>query len=90
MNSVVQTQAPENLAGTWDLVVLGSGAAAIAAATTAACKGLSVLMVEKAPQFGGTSAISGGAVWIFDSDQARAAGIQDSPEAIRTYLGTAD
>ncbi|QEY63294.1 FAD-dependent oxidoreductase [Metapseudomonas lalkuanensis] len=86
MNSVVQTQAPENLAGTWDLVVLGSGAAAFAAATTAACKGLSVLMVEKAPQFGGTSAISGGAVWIFDSDQARAAGIQDSPEAIRTYL----
>nr|WP_218649140.1 FAD-binding protein [Pseudomonas taiwanensis] len=68
------------------MVVLGSGAAAFAAATTAACKGLSVLMLEKAPQFGGTSAISGGAVWIFDSDQARAAGIQDSPEAIRTYL----
>jgi succinate dehydrogenase/fumarate reductase flavoprotein subunit len=86
MNSAVQTHAPENLAGTWDLVVLGSGAAAFASAATAACKGLSVLMLEKAPQFGGTSAISGGAVWIFDSDQARAAGIQDSPEAIRTYL----
>ncbi|AOE85083.1 FAD-binding protein [Pseudomonas sp. TCU-HL1] len=86
MNSAVQTRPAESVAGTWDLVVLGSGAAAFAAATTAACKGLSVLMLEKAAQFGGTSAISGGAVWIFDSDQARAAGVQDSPEAIRTYL----
>ncbi|MDH4569120.1 FAD-binding protein [Pseudomonas sp. BN414] len=86
MNTALKAHPAENLAGTWDLVVLGSGAGAFAAATTAACKGLSVLMLEKSPQFGGTSAISGGAVWIFDSDQARAAGIQDSPEAIRTYL----
>ncbi|MFC4862923.1 FAD-binding protein [Pseudomonas sp. MAHUQ-62] len=86
MNTAVKTPPAENLAGTWDLVVLGSGAAAFAAATTAACKGLSVLMLEKTPQFGGTSAISGGAVWIFDSDQARAAGVQDSAAAIRTYL----
>ncbi|BAN48352.1 FAD-binding protein [Metapseudomonas resinovorans] len=84
MNTAVQP--PEQLAGSWDLIVLGSGAAAFAAANTAACKGLSVLMLEKSPHFGGTSAISGGAVWIFDSDQARAAGIQDSVEAIRTYL----
>ncbi|MFZ6044641.1 FAD-dependent oxidoreductase [Pseudomonas sp. CR3202] len=86
MNTAVQPPRAENIVGTWDLIVLGSGAAGFAAATTAACKGLKVLMVEKATQFGGTSAISGGAVWIFDSDQARAAGIQDSPEAIRTYL----
>ncbi|WP_342247384.1 FAD-binding protein [Pseudomonas sp. OTU5201] len=86
MNTAVKTHPAENLAGTWDLVVLGSGAAAFAAATTAACKGLSVLMLEKAPYFGGTSAISGGAVWIYDSDQARAAGVQDSAEAVRTYL----
>lgn len=86
MNSALNTHPAENVLGTWDLVVLGSGAAAFAAAATAACKGLSVLMLEKAPHFGGTSAISGGAVWIYDSDQARAAGTQDSPEAIRTYL----
>ena len=36
--------------------------------------------------FGGTSAISGGAVWLYGTDQARAAGAEDSPEAMRTYL----
>lgn len=70
----------------FDLIVLGSGAAGFAAAATAARKGLKVLMVEKAGQFGGTSAISGGAVWIHGTDQARAAGAEDSPEAMRRYL----
>lgn len=71
---------------TYDLLVLGSGAAAFAAATTAACRGLKVLMVEKNATFGGTSAISGGAIWLHGTDQARAAGIQDSPQAMRRYL----
>ncbi len=71
-----------------DLVVLGSGAAGFAAATTAACRGLSVLLVEKAGTFGGTSAISGGAVWVHGTDQARAAGVQDDADAVRTYLKT--
>lgn len=46
----------------FDLVVLGSGAAGFATAATAARRGLKVLVVEKAEHFGGTSAISGGAV----------------------------
>lgn len=70
----------------FDLVVLGSGAGGFATAATAARHGLKVLVVEKAEHFGGTSAISGGAVWIYGSDQARAAGAKDSPEALRTYL----
>jgi len=70
----------------YDVIVLGSGAAGFAAAVTAACRGLKVLLVEKAATFGGTSAISGGAVWIHDSDQARAAGIHIPAEQMRTYL----
>jgi hypothetical protein len=45
-------------------------------------------MLEKAPQFGGTSAISGGAVWIHDTDQARKMAKSGSPQAIETYLRT--
>ena len=70
----------------WDVVVIGSGAAGFAAAVSACCKGLSVLMLEKAEQFGGTSAISGGAVWLHDTDQARELGKNDSAEAIKPYL----
>lgn len=76
----------DSRAGHYDLIVLGSGAAGFAAAVTASGKGLKVLMVEKAAQFGGTSAISGGAIWIHASDQARAAAIEDSREAMRHYL----
>jgi succinate dehydrogenase/fumarate reductase flavoprotein subunit len=89
MNTRVELQASKHTRAwhhRYDVVVLGSGAAGFAAATTAACRGLKVLLVEKAATFGGTSAISGGAVWVYGTDQARAAGIQDSPEAVRTYL----
>lgn len=44
---------------TYDVIVLGSGAAGFAAAVTASCRGLKVLLVEKTEAFGGTSAISG-------------------------------
>ncbi len=80
------TRFPDKGDEAFDLIVLGSGAAGFAAAATAARKGLKVLLVEKAAQFGGTSAISGGAVWIHGTDQARAAGVEDSAEAMRRYL----
>ena len=70
----------------YDVIVLGSGAAGFAAAVTAACRGLKVLLVEKAATFGGTSAISGGAVWLHDTDQARAAGLHLPADAMRDYL----
>lgn len=71
---------------TYDVIVLGSGAAGFAAAVTASCHGLKVLLVEKTSAFGGTSAISGGAVWLHDTDQARAAGHHLPAEQMRRYL----
>lgn len=69
-----------------DVLVAGSGAAGLSAAVTAAHQGARVILVEKAPVFGGTSCFSAGVVWIPGSRQARAAGIQDDPEAALQYL----
>ncbi|MGW4245896.1 FAD-dependent oxidoreductase, partial [Nocardia sp. NPDC004722] len=51
-------------AETFDLIVVGSGAAGMAAALTAAHHGLSAVIVEKASRWGGSTARSGGGVWI--------------------------
>ena len=48
----------------FDVIVIGSGAAGAMAALRAVERGLSVLVVEKASKFGGTSATSGGVIWV--------------------------
>ena len=57
-----------------DVLVVGSGAAGMAAAVTARHRGLDVLIVEKEPRFGGTTARSGGWLWIPGTSLARAFG----------------
>jgi succinate dehydrogenase/fumarate reductase flavoprotein subunit len=69
-----------------DVIVVGSGASALTAAVTAACGGLRVLVIEKAPVFGGTSALSGGTAWIPDNPHVIEAGQTDSAEAAMRYL----
>ena len=69
-----------------DVLVVGSGASGLAAAVTAAHFGLSVILAEKEAVFGGTSAWSGGWLWIPRNPLARAAGIDEPPETPRTYL----
>lgn len=70
----------------YDVIVAGSGAGALATAVTAAKAGLSVLVVEKEPLFGGTTARSGGVLWIPCNPKSKALGIEDSADAVRTYL----
>ncbi|WP_111414979.1 FAD-dependent oxidoreductase [Billgrantia lactosivorans] len=70
----------------YDLVVVGSGAAGLAAAVTAAYHGLQVAVVEKADVLGGATAWSGGWMWAPLNPLARAAGIVEDAETVRTYL----
>ena len=69
-----------------DVLVAGSGASGMSAAITARHRGLDVLIVEKEPRFGGTTARSGGWLWIPGTSLARAYGIAETPEQARTYL----
>jgi succinate dehydrogenase/fumarate reductase flavoprotein subunit len=69
-----------------DLLVIGSGAGGLSAAVTAARLGLKVLVVEKDPQFGGTTAWSGGWMWIPRNPLARTAGIDEGIEQPLAYL----
>jgi succinate dehydrogenase/fumarate reductase flavoprotein subunit len=67
-------------------LVVGSGAAGLSAVVTAGHHRLKVLVVEKEPRFGGTSARSGCWVWIFGPSLAKAWGIVETPDQARTYL----
>ncbi|MGI9126540.1 MAG: FAD-dependent oxidoreductase, partial [Mycobacterium sp.] len=72
----------------FDVVVVGSGAAGMVAALTAAHQGLSAVVVEKAAHFGGSTARSGGGVWIPNNEILKRDGVADTADAARTYLHT--
>ncbi len=77
-------------AGGWDaefdVVVVGSGAGGMTAALCAAGEGLSALVIEKSEFYGGTSAVSGGGIWIPCNDDIARNGGQDSYEAALGYV----
>jgi 3-oxosteroid 1-dehydrogenase len=70
----------------FDLVVVGSGAAGMTAGLTAAVCGLRPVVIEKTEYFGGSTARSGGGVWIPGNSVLRRAGIPDTPEQAAAYL----
>lgn len=76
----------EHSAQETDLIVVGSGAAGLTTAVTAAYRGLRVVVIEKEPVFGGTTALSGGVLWIPMGPHGRIQNPADNREAVRTYL----
>ncbi|MBB1022657.1 FAD-binding protein, partial [Dietzia sp. E1] len=70
----------------FDVVVVGSGVAALFGAAAAASRGLSTCLIEKTDRFGGTSAYSGGAVWLPGNAVLARDGVDDSVEKGRTYF----
>ncbi|MFE9328091.1 FAD-binding protein [Nocardia sp. NPDC052278] len=77
-------------ASTWDhevdILIAGSGAGGMVGAIAAHDAGLSALLVEKADGFGGSTALSGGGVWIPDNPVLRKLGRGDDRAEVRKYL----
>ncbi|MGW4119603.1 FAD-dependent oxidoreductase [Nocardia sp. NPDC004711] len=70
----------------YDVVVVGSGGAALAGALAATHRGLSTCVIEKTDRFGGTSAYSGGSVWLPGNHVLARQGVDDSVEQGLTYF----
>lgn len=69
-----------------DVLVIGSGAGGLSTAVTAKKNGLDVIVVEKEAVFGGTTAFSGGVLWIPLSPHAKKQGVRDTREAVLRYM----
>ena len=71
-----------------DVLVVGSGGGGMTAALAADAEGLDTLVVEKSPQFGGSTALSGGGIWVPGAPSQRRSGYVPDPEDVVTYLKT--
>ena len=70
----------------YDLIVVGSGAGGLSTAVVARKRGLKVIVLEKADVFGGTTAFSGGVLWIPGNPVSARSGIKHSAEEAERYL----
>ncbi len=86
----VSSAAEKSPAMRWDLqidiICVGSGAAACAAAVTAVDLGNKVILLEKAPIFGGTTRRSGGVAWIPNNFSLQAQGTADLEADCLRYM----
>lgn len=71
---------------TTEVLVIGTGGGAMTAALVAKQAGLDVLMIEKTEYYGGSTAISGGGLWVPNNYLLQRDGLKDSLEKARTYL----
>jgi len=70
----------------FDFIIVGSGGGSMCAALALRAAGRSVLVLEKTGLVGGTTAVSGGVMWIPANRYMREAGIEDSAEQALAYL----
>ena len=71
---------------TVDVLVLGSGVGGLVGALTAKELGLQAVVVEKSARLGGSSAMSGGGIWLPCNPLIESLGVTDTPELARQYL----
>jgi 3-oxosteroid 1-dehydrogenase len=69
-----------------DFLVVGSGCGGLTAALTADAHGLDTLIIEKAGVYGGSTALSGGNIWVPNNPALRRVGLADSRADVRSYL----
>lgn len=69
-----------------DVIVIGSGAAGLAAATAAAAAGARTTVLEATATVGGTTAMSGGVAWVPANGRSEALGFPDDVDSALTYL----
>jgi succinate dehydrogenase/fumarate reductase flavoprotein subunit len=69
-----------------DVLIIGSGGGGMAAALTAHASGLDALVVEKSSYFGGSTALSGGGIWVPGAPAQRREGYSPDPESVVEYL----
>ena len=73
---------------TVDVLVVGSGGGGMTAALTADAAGLDALVVEKSAHFGGSTALSGGGIWVPGAPSQRKEGYVPDPDGVFEYLKT--
>jgi 3-oxosteroid 1-dehydrogenase len=69
-----------------DVIAVGTGAAGLSAALAASVSGARVMVVEKAPVIGGTTAMSGGCIWVPGHHHMAEWGLRDTREAALEYI----
>ncbi|WP_197694286.1 FAD-binding protein [Mycobacterium sp. 852002-40037_SCH5390672] len=69
-----------------DVLIVGSGGGGMTAALTAQAAGLDTLVIEKSSHFGGSTALSGGGIWVPGAPAQRREGYVPSPEGVVEYL----
>jgi len=71
-----------------DVLIVGSGGGGMTAALTANASGLDALVVEKSAYFGGSTALSGGGIWVPGAPSQRKEGYVPDPDGVFEYLCT--